>query len=194
MSIKYIGITGKARAGKDTVCEMLCADLDCAVRYGLADPIKAAVFAMLGLDSLSERANLEATKDETIPWLGRSFRDLVRSFGTSGRGIDEDFWLCFLGKFSESLIEMEACFSDADQHKPLYVIVPDVRYNNEANWIKERQGIILKVDREVEPVSPHHSENGISVRYVDYVLDNSGNLEELKEKVQTIIKEENLNE
>jgi len=66
-------------------------------------------------------------------------------------------------------------------------IIPDVRYNNEAKAIKDRGGIIIKVERDVGITDTHASEKGISDEYIDIVIDNNGSMEDLVEEVKTIL-------
>jgi hypothetical protein len=72
-----IGLHGKAHAGKDTVGQML-------VGYGLdrvafADPIKRMLIEGLGLTAEHFDSPL---KEEPIPWLGKSPRQLMQTLGT----------------------------------------------------------------------------------------------------------------
>lgn len=66
-------------------------------------------------------------------------------------------------------------------------IIPDTRFDNEAKAIKDRGGIIIKVERDVNITDNHASEKGISDEYIDIVIDNNGSMEELIEKVKTIL-------
>lgn len=190
--IKFIGITGKAQSGKDSVADVLQKELDYSIRYALADPIKAAVFGMLGLETLSERTNLMQSKEEEIPWLGLSPRALMQSIGTELRkDLDPDIWTRFLSKFCADFVELEEVFESNNKEEPLYVIVPDVRFNNEAHYIKIEGGIVVHVIKpDVPTIRPHASEAGISSKYVDHVIENDGTLQDLEEKVKQLIQEE----
>lgn len=190
--IRYIGITGKARAGKDTVCNVLLEQLPYSTRYALADPIRAAVFAMLGLDTLSDRLALMNDKDKDLEYVGTSPRALMQEIGGGLRSsISEDIWIRFLEHFANESLSLEEEFRPEDDDDPLYIIVPDVRYNNEAKFIKNNDGIVVHVVRpDVESVREHQSEAGIDFRYVDHRIENNGTLEDLKQKTKQLIKEE----
>lgn len=66
-------------------------------------------------------------------------------------------------------------------------IIPDTRFDNEAQAIKDRGGIIIKVQRDVDTTDTHASEKGVSDKYVDIVIDNNGSMEDLVEEVKTIL-------
>jgi len=189
--IKLIGISGKARAGKDTVCDMMIKELDNSLRYAMADPIKASLFGMLGITTMTEQTNLMQAKEEPIPWLGHSPRALLQEIGGGLReSLSRDIWIRFLERFCEEFVAMESLYINKDDHPPIYVIVPDIRYNNEAEYIKENDGIIIRVNNPTCPaVRKHSSEAGVSIRYVDHIIDNDGTLEELEEKVKQLLKE-----
>lgn len=182
--IKLIGITGKARSGKDTICDILTTNIS-AVRYGMADPIKGALSSLLS-------GKVPEDKEEVIDWLGHSPRAILQELGGGLRNsLSEDIWIRFLERFCDELKELEDVFLvDADSASPLYVVIPDIRYNNEAQYIKDNNGIILRVIREdAKKVREHESEAGISIKYVDHIIDNNGTPEELKEKVNQLLKE-----
>lgn len=190
--IEFIGITGRAQSGKDSVADALQQELDYSIRYAMADPIKAAMFGMLGLETLTERTNIMQSKEVDIPWLGQSPRALMQSIGVQLReDLDPNIWIKFLSKFCADFVELEEVFEDNNSGHPLYVIIPDIRFNNEAEHIKTEGGIILHVVKpDVSAVRSHVSEAGISNKYVDYVIDNDGTLQDLNEKVKQLVNEE----
>lgn len=197
--IKLIGITGRARSGKDTVADYIEDTISCSVKYSLASPIKRMVFSLLEADRLMDQQELMDNKEEVIDWLGHSPRELLQVFGTEGarENLGNDFWLKFLDRFCQNTREMEESFVNSDEVYPIYVLVPDVRFDNEAKHIKDKEGIIIKVVGDEERssnVRDHASEKGISIRYVDYVLENDGTLEDLKGKVKQLVKEGGLDE
>jgi hypothetical protein len=61
-------------------------------------------------------------------------------------------------------------------------IVPDIRFDNEAELILKYNGIIIKVNREQERISTssHDSEKGINDNLVTCEINNNGTLEDLK--------------
>ena len=87
------------------------------------------------------------------------------------------------------------------------VIITDLRFPNELEAVKKRGGITIRVNRPCNicggsgyhkmscPVSKsgeHYSETAIDKSKFDYVIENSGSIEELIEKVREILKKEKL--
>lgn len=72
-------------------------------------------------------------------------------------------------------------------------IVTDVRFPNEVEAIKDKGGIIIRVNRPLIISDNHKSEAALdNYKDFDYVIDNEGTIEELVEKVSNILKKENL--
>jgi DNA polymerase III delta prime subunit len=68
-------------------------------------------------------------------------------------------------------------------------IITDVRFPNEAQAIKDRGGIIIRVTRPgVEPINDHPSETGLDNWKFDYTLVNSSDIFDLKESTRSILK------
>lgn len=77
-------------------------------------------------------------------------------------------------------------------------IITDCRFENEAKAIKNRKGIIIRVNREdataQDKVNQHSSETALDDYKFDYTIDNFGTIEELIENVkQVLIKEKIIN-
>lgn len=72
-------------------------------------------------------------------------------------------------------------------------IITDVRFPNEAEAIRSRGGILIRVNRDTENDSDHESEIALD-KYPswNYVIDNNGSIEELIEKVKLILIEEKI--
>jgi hypothetical protein len=75
-------------------------------------------------------------------------------------------------------------------YKGAYVLIPDVRFKNEAKSIKKLGGTIVHLDRQTDEdvgVGSHSSEKGIPDRLIDYKIKNISTLEELnKVTVRTL--------
>lgn len=72
-------------------------------------------------------------------------------------------------------------------------LITDTRFPNEAQAIKDRGGIVVRVNRPVkgienqQTVQLHPSETSLDDWEFDYVIDNSGSLEDLKKKVKELL-------
>jgi hypothetical protein len=68
-------------------------------------------------------------------------------------------------------------------------IITDVRFPNEAQAIKDRDGIIIRVDRPgVSPINDHPSEIGLDGWKFDYTVPNISDIFDLKQSVENILK------
>jgi hypothetical protein len=70
-------------------------------------------------------------------------------------------------------------------------IITDVRFQNEIDAIKEREGIVIRIDRETPSDGPSHlSESALDTyKDWDYVITNNGTIEELEQRVSEIVED-----
>lgn len=71
-------------------------------------------------------------------------------------------------------------------------IITDVRFVNEVDAIKLRSGIIIKLKRNLSEKSVHVSEIEIDDSKVDYIVYNNGTIQELVDKIKSILKKEKI--
>jgi hypothetical protein len=164
-----IGVGGLAGAGKDTIADYLVSQHGFS-RTSYADPIKYALESM-GV----EGRYLYREKETIIPGLGVSARHLMQSLGTDwGRNmIDADFWCRVMTNRVERL----------RQDGVTRIVIPDVRFQNEAAWVRSA-GILWHVSRpKPATVRPHVSEQGISPLPGEPLFRNDGDLEDLFDRV-----------
>lgn len=167
---RLIGLTGAAGAGKDLVASLIPG----AHRIAFADPIYEGLAVMLGLPEAALRSR--ASKEAPLAGLGRSPRQLLQTLGTDwGRQmVSPDIWL-------------QAAFwrwekASAAGHG--VIVVPDVRFANEARLIHDQGGEVWLIHRpNLEPVAAHVSEAGLPLGQIDRLLVNDGSVEQLRERV-----------
>lgn len=188
-----IGISGAAGSGKDTLARGIAMQ-DVYMVYHLADPIKAALNAMFGwgMDQWNDRE----WKEARIPWLSHQLteddvsvraaigehrfispRYLAQTLGTEwGRqAVDRQLWLK-IAQQKYAKINTEAKMIGG-RIMGMGMIVPDIRFENEAQWIKDAGGIMLHVERpDLEQISEssHASEAGFDPALIDDVIYNDG--------------------
>ncbi len=170
--MKIIGITGRARSGKDTLAEFLVNDHG-FVKLSFAAPIRSFVADITGFPLAAMEDGPE--KEQPLDWLdGQTPRHLMQTVGTEwGRNmIDRDLWI----KVVEQKIRQ------ARRDGATGVVVSDVRFDNEADFIGAWQhGVVVKVERDSAiQVGAHSSENGVSPELVHLVVDNNGPLHSLR--------------
>jgi len=160
-----IGIAGKARSGKDTIAEYMVNEYG-AHRYALADPLKEAISVATGIP-LDDFYN-EEKKEIENPFWGLSPRYFAQHFGTEcmRHQFREDFWL--------KRAELEYVRVLQECH-PAFFVIPDIRFENEVDWIREMGGEMWHVIRPALGegiVRPHASEKGVERREDDTVFVN----------------------
>lgn len=168
--MKIIGLTGRARSGKDTVANII-SDTYRYPAIALADPIKQATYVML--EPFLAHLKDDMQKEKTIPALGVSPREIWQTLGTEwGRQlINENIWL-IIAKERISMLEKLG-------HEG--AVITDVRFNNEAEMVRDMGGTVYHVQRDdADEVVKHDSEAGVYFRDGDVAIDNNAGLKELE--------------
>lgn len=169
--VKLIGIHGKARSGKDTVANYLVEKYEYE-RFAFADPMKMGMMEMLGW---TWEHVYGVRKEEVDPMYGVSPRHALQTLGTDwGREmINKDIWII---AGLQKIKRMELC------------VIADIRFDNEADMVREAGGIIIHLNRDDAPeVRAHASEAGIMMKPEDWFIDNSSTLEDLYESIEVIL-------
>jgi hypothetical protein len=67
-------------------------------------------------------------------------------------------------------------------------VITDTRFPNEAEAIRKKDGIMIRVERSgVKPINNHPSETGLDDYTFDHVIKNNGSIEDLLLKVKSIL-------
>ncbi len=183
-----IGVNGYARSGKDTVAEILVRNYGFK-RFSFADHLRACVFELNPIVG-SRFAPRDHDTFRYVRWqdvigeygyenykdteYGDEMRRILQVMGTEvGRNmIQDDVWVRELDKQSGR------------------IIVPDMRFPNEYDKIKNAGGIVWRIDRpDVRPVNPHVSETAIDDKTFDYYIDNSSTIKALEQEVDHLMDE-----
>jgi hypothetical protein len=148
---------------------------------------------------------IEPFKDITFVEM-MSVRDLLQKLGTEAmrNGLHENTWVNALFADYEEKFANKGIggFHDPITYKrslgfPNWIIT-DVRFPNEFKAIKEKGGIVIRVNRPghsnsmKELAEAHPSETALDGHDFDYVIENDGNLEKLIDKVKKILLTENI--
>lgn len=167
-----VGLSGYARAGKDTLARIL------VERHGFAQgSFAAALKRMLcALDPYIaghvRLCDVEGGIEEAKAY--PEVRRLLQRLGTeAGRQVlGDDVWVRAL--FDRS---------------PVRMVVSDCRYANEAAAIRSRGGLVLRVERPgCGPINGHSSETALDDYDFDAVIDNDGTIEDLATKLADVIR------
>lgn len=172
-----LGIHGKKRTGKDTVANILV-DLfgnHTTPVVAFADMLKAVCAEFSGIPI---QYFYDDRKEEVHESFGQSPRQLMIEMSDLLKGAyGQDVFLN----------RVRHLWEDRYRQDTRLMIVSDVRYENEAAWIRGEGGMILHLVRATGAVSDHSSEKGIEMLDCDYQISNDGSLEELRAKVEDFL-------
>lgn len=166
-----IGFAGKARSGKDTAGKYLVDEYQ-FLRYSFAQPLKDAAKIMFHLTD----KQVEQKEKPAEPW-GKSPRELYQKLGTDvARSIDVNVWVKGAEIFKK-------------ENPGRSIVITDVRFSNEAFWIRNQGGIVVYLNSETRGIrehTEHSSENGMKGSDVDIIIQNDGTINELYEKIEEL--------
>lgn len=170
-----LGFTGKAGSGKDTAANFL-KQYYAFKSVAFADPIRAGMRAICGLE---DKHFQHPDKEVVLPEFGKSPRQMMQTLGTewARERVHQDFWLILAGK-------KVAEYQEAGYN----VAITDVRFENEAAWLRSKGGILVHVIRPNAGTTPHAhaSEAGVKQEYMDWVIYNTSTLQDLYTNVQNL--------
>lgn len=201
-----IGISGKARSGKDTFAEMLASALNKGayppyVMMAFANELKLRCQAAFDLTWEQLWGDDKEVYDQRYPKMrgippyclgnrddgkGLEFmeerkhwtaREIMQDYGAFYRSIDNEFWIKNL-------------FKVAEEKEYTNVIITDVRYTNEANYIIDHGGYVIRVERESKDTvhnETHPSEIELDdYKRFDFTVVNNWGLGELKQAAKDV--------
>lgn len=152
-----IGIAGKKASGKSTAARFFVEQG--YTNLAFADPLKDAVRVIFGFD---EDQLCGVKKEDPDPYWGISPREVMQVMGTE----------IFRGAFGAHFVE-KGVWAPVETHdlwvKSLLmrvdrydrVVVPDVRFENEACSLLARGALVINITRDTGFQDPHPSENGL---------------------------------
>lgn len=174
-----IGITGKKRHGKNTVADIIGKLPGYSLyEYSFAGALKDEAARLLGV-SREEMEKEKAVFRHFLQWYGTDF---IRDFcGKQG------YWI---EKVEASINRDARVLSKLPQRSTPVFVITDVRFNNEALLVKRFRGHIIQVvNPRIENTDTHSSEKGIDEILIDCTITNDGTISELKQKVETLMKD-----
>lgn len=173
--MKLVAFTGPAGCGKNTAADFLIRDYGFA-EMRFASPLKRGICAMFGwsreqIDGATPE--YREWRETVIPELGFSPRKAMQTLGTEwGRGLNEELWLILAG------YELAAL-----RPRVPGVVITDLRFDNEARWVRYRNGYVIALERNVASIAAHSSERGVTPLWLTATVENNGTLEQLRKAV-----------
>lgn len=186
-----IGVAGLARSGKDTAARFLADELG-LYQYAFAEPLKTMLKSVFG-DHFHE-----GDRSGLCPETGKSYRYMMQTLGTeTGRLLwNDNVWVNLVGREFEKLkanpYRKGGAFDarlGPGGHKGM--ILSDVRFDSEAEWIKGNGGVVVQLTRPTlatgTPEVTHASEQGVSRSLINVHIDNSGTVEYLHTQLSSFV-------
>lgn len=99
-------------------------------------------------------------------------RALLQDLGMAARKFDEDFWIRYVDKWI------------AYRQRVVYT---DVRFQNEADYVRGKGGIIVRIVRPGQIAENHESELKQCEIAADIEIVNDGTIEDLHNKIRAIL-------
>lgn len=178
-------LSGRAGSGKNTLANFLQKHLkEDYHQVAYATYLKKLCKEQFGLtnDQVYDQ-KLKEVPDERYPKEDGSFwtpREIMQHMGTEAfRAIDNLFWI-------------KKMFSFVDRHKLKNIIITDARFEDEIEFAKERGGIHIRLETDRDVLvhgSNHSSETSLDDYSADYIVQNTGTLDDLEDMAKRIIKE-----
>ena len=166
-----VGLGHKARQGKDTACAAILARFPEARRVAFADAVRAVCRVNHGMTA----------KDAP----------LLQQIGVGRRQTDPDLWV---RTAAWTIHDWQA----DQQGVPSIVVIPDVRFPNEVQFIKRHGGLMVRIERLRADGSPyiaddrpatHISETALTGKDFDLTLPNpEGRSDLLRDRIGEAVK------
>lgn len=179
MRPKLVAICGLAGSGKDTAAEALVEDG--WARVAFADPIREALLRLdpdipyrgcvLKLSSIIRQYGWDVAKRDCPP-----IRRLLQRLGDE---VGRQMW----GQHFWTAQAQHVIFDFLADGVP--VVVTDVRYADEAKWVRDNMGLLVKIRRPGVLQLDHPSEE--MDFEPDMVLHNEGTMEELRSAIRRAV-------
>lgn len=165
-----LGLTGAAGSGKSAAAHHLQQRWDFEPT-AFADPLRdmlATMLADMGVDHAYLTEPHLKTQPLPIP-AGCSARQCLQTLGDWGRQLHPDHWV--------HMLAMRVGLPAIGPTYPVHdrIVVTDVRFPNEAAWLRQAGGLLVRLHRpQAQPVRTHDSEAHWASLPADVELHNAG--------------------
>ena len=193
---RLIGLSGWARAGKDTVAARLVSEHG-YTKIGWADLLRACVVALDPVVGLEYQAPRAFGPRDQVPYRLVRYTEVLDRYGYEGAKSSPFAEECrgALQKMGTEVgrnllgadIWVQATMNSLDPAKR-YVFI-DCRFPNEADAVRDAGGKVLRVRREgVGPANDHASETSLDDYRFDVIIDNDATIEALNGEVDRVLR------
>lgn len=188
-----IGLSGNLRSGKDATFLAIQELYPDAERVSFAEKIKDSAAQSLGIsrelmDVLKNHENIHIgivgstvgmlptdQASEIAKW-SITMREYLQLYGTEGHReiFGDNFWV-------------DQALPADTEHTDRLLVVTDMRFPNEIERVRELGGVCVKVERYSNSNHSNHSSEQNLDNLIDIVLDNTGDLDDLKNEVEDLM-------
>lgn len=174
---RLVGFSGRAGVGKTTTAEWFVREHE-FVRLSFAKPLKECLSVLTGF-SMGHFTDIELKEKEISGLNGVTPRILMQKMATEfiRDTIDPDFWLW----------KMRHMISEVSNRD---IVIDDIRFPNEAQFIRDNGGKIIHLERQFESVTKendHKSETMDTYVNGDIVVHSSSTIELTALKISNFI-------
>lgn len=173
-----IGLVGKAGTGKSTIGDYLKQKYG-FMDYNFADSLKQ--MAMLFGYSHKNLYGSQQDKEVVHPVWKVSARVFLQRVGTEL--FRNQFGIIFPEWSGSVWIDIMSTKLDSSKNS----VICDVRFVDEAEFIKKSGGILIKLERQTEFNYNHKSETELNTIACDHIIVNDSSVENLYKKIDKII-------
>jgi hypothetical protein len=192
----FLGIAGPIGAGKDTAADVWVSEGFAKISF--ADPLRLASSILYGIPL--RYFNQRELKEEPLPNSSLSPRRVLQMVGGDVcREISDQIWVKRAKlRAASALLDINGYFRNALNKRSakggIKVVIPDVRYQNEADFVRSLGGRVVRINRPsliaqvlAAAGGGHSSEAGFTADRTDIHLVNDGSVDRFRADALRIV-------
>lgn len=161
-----VAFSGYPRAGKDTAAEYLISKHQFR-RVALADKLKHLAKDLMGVEYR------EVDKEEFLPEWNMTRRQVWQRVGQQIRAVHPEIWIRYIA-------DMFDLYAN--------VVVTDVRYPNEIDFMRKLGAKCFRIDRDGTGSTGHESDDALAkYKKWDAIISNNGTVEQLHQEIARLV-------
>lgn len=181
--MNLIGIIGQKRVGKDTMADYIIKNYN-YTKKSLADPLKDACKSIFLLSNEQLYGDKKEIPDSR--WNNTTPRQLLQIVGTQLFREDLNKYIPELNNLQNTIWihNFELWYANNKHNK---VVIPDIRFKDEAKMIKDNGGVLIKITRgEFNTSDLHKSEQELEEIVADAYIFNNSTINEYYKTIDTL--------
>ena len=195
--MKLIGIMGAAGAGKDSTADVIEGVVPSVVRFAFASRLRKEIAEAFGIDprvlvdrtlrntSLEQLALRRCADPGFVQYAWELAtlnsvkpRTIMQRWGDYRRMQNPDHFMA-----PAESVRIRAVFAECH-----LMVVSDVRFHNEAEWVLRNRGLLWRVVKpDLQAADAHMSEHQLRERPADATIVNDGTLDDLRRVVVDLL-------